>query len=130
MFARLPKRPSRVLVLPHFAGSGTPHLDAQSKGLMVGLTLQTTAEEILRGVVDSMNYEMQLNLDVWRRNGIAFDCLRAYGKGATCDAMLQIKADVLELEVQRLGVPGNGLPRRCAAGCAGCRSGLPGRRSA
>jgi len=104
MFARLPKRPATVLALPHFAGSGTPHLDARAKGLLVGLTLQTTAEEILRGVVDSMNYEMQLNLDVWRRNGVVFDCLRAYGKGASCDAILQIKADVLGLEVQRLGV--------------------------
>ncbi|MHB8956730.1 MAG: FGGY-family carbohydrate kinase [Pirellulaceae bacterium] len=108
MFAQLPPRPSSVLVLPHFAGSGTPHLDAQSKGLMIGLTLQTTADEILRGVVDSMNYEMRLNLDVWRRNGIAFECLRAYGKGASCDTILQIKADVLELEVQRLSVPETG----------------------
>ena len=104
MFARLPERPSKVLVLPHFAGSGTPHLDAQSKGLMVGLTLQTTAEEILRAVVDSNNYEMRQNLDIWRRNQIAFDRLRAYGKGASCDALLQIKADVLELEVERLNV--------------------------
>lgn len=104
MFACLPGRPSGVLVLPHFAGSGTPHLDAQSKGLIVGLTLQTTAHEILRGMVDSKNYEMKLNLDIWRRNDIAFDSLRAYGKGASCDALLQIKADILELEIQRLNV--------------------------
>jgi len=55
-----------------------------------------------------VNYEMRLNLDVWRRNGIAFDGLRAYGKGALCDVLLQIKADVLELEVQRLNVPETG----------------------
>jgi len=104
MFARLPGRPSGVLVLPHFAGSGTPHLDAQSKGLIVGLTLQTTVPEILRGMVDSKNYEMKLNLDIWRRNDIAFERLRVYGKGASCDALLQIKADILELEIQRLNV--------------------------
>ena len=104
MFDRLPKHPSRVLVLPHFAGSGTPHLDARSKGFIVGLTLQTTPEEILRGVVDSTNYEMRQNLDVWRRNDIQFDRLRAYGKGASSDALLQIKADILGVEVQRLNV--------------------------
>jgi len=92
------------LVLPHFAGSGTPHLDAQSKGLIVGLTLQTAAPEILRGMVDSKNYEMKLNLDIWRRNDIAFERLRAYGKGASCDALLQIKADILNLEIQRLNI--------------------------
>ncbi len=104
MFARLPGRPTGVLVLPHFAGSGTPHLDAQSKGLIVGLTLQTAAPEILRGMVDSKNYEMKLNLDIWRRNDIAFERLRAYGKGASCDALLQIKADILNLEIQRLNI--------------------------
>lgn len=104
MFARLPERPSGVLALPHFAGSGTPYLDAQSKGLIVGLTLQTTAPEILRGLVDSKNYEMKLNLDIWRRNDIAFDRLRAYGKGASGDALLQIKADILQLEIHRLNV--------------------------
>jgi xylulokinase len=122
MFEKLPPRPARVLALPHFAGSGTPHLDAQSKGLLIGLTLQTTPGEILRGVVDSMNYEMRLNLDVWRRHDISFDCLRAYGKGASCDSVLQIKADVLELEVQRLDVAETGclgaalLAARAAAG--------------
>jgi xylulokinase len=104
MFHRLPEQPSRVLVLPHFAGSGTPHLDARSKGVFAGLTLQTTAAEILRGAVDSMNYEMRQNLEVWRRNQIALDRLRAYGQGASSDALLQIKADILELEVQRLNV--------------------------
>ncbi|MCX7887026.1 MAG: FGGY family carbohydrate kinase [Verrucomicrobiae bacterium] len=108
MFARLPRRPARVLALPHFAGSGTPHLDACSKGMLVGLTLQTTREEILRGVVDSANYEMRQNLEVWRRNGIVPDSLRAYGKGATSDVLLQIKADILGVEVQRLNVTETG----------------------
>jgi len=108
MFARMPDRPSRVLALPHFAGSGTPHLDSRSKGMLVGLTFQTTAEEILRGVADSMNYEMRLNLDIWRRNQIVFDSLRAYGRGASSDAVLQIKADILGIEVQRLNVTETG----------------------
>jgi xylulokinase len=104
MFAQLPERPSRVLVLPHFAGSGTPRLDSQSKGLIAGLTLQTAATDILRGVIDSQNYEMKLNLEVWRRNGVTFDRLRTYGKGASADVALQIKADILGMAVQRLNV--------------------------
>ncbi len=104
MLAGLPEEPSRVLALPHFAGSGTPHLDAQSKGLLVGLTLQTSPIDIVRGAVDATNYEMRQNLDIWRRNGIAFDHLRSYGKGATSDRLLQIKADILELEIERLRV--------------------------
>jgi xylulokinase len=102
--ADLPDRPSPLLLLPHFAGSGTPHLDARSKGAILGLSLTTNRPEILRAIVDGQNYEMRLNLEIWRRNGIAFDTLLAYGKGATSDRLLQIKADILGLAIERLGV--------------------------
>ncbi len=125
MFAHLPGRPSGVLVLPHFAGSGTPHLDAQSKGLIAGLTLQTTAPELLRGMVDSKNYEMRLNLDIWRRNNIDFECLRAYGQGASCDALMQIKADILELEIQRLNVLETGCLGAALLAACGTNSDFP-----
>jgi xylulokinase len=104
LFVELPDRPSSLLVLPHFAGSGTPHLDAHSKGAILGLSLATDRREILRGVVDGQNYEMRLNLDVWRRNGIEFDTLRVYGKGSTSDRVMQIKADILGLAIERLTV--------------------------
>jgi xylulokinase len=104
LFGDLPDRPSAVMVLPHFAGSGTPHLDARSKGAILGLSLTTDRREILRAIVDGQNYEMRLNLDIWRRNGIAFDTLRAYGKGSTSDRLMQIKADILGLAIERLTV--------------------------
>jgi xylulokinase len=104
LFADLPERPAQVFVLPHFAGSGTPHLDAQSKGAILGLSLATERREILRGIVDGQNYEMRLNLDVWRRNGITFDTLRVYGKGSASDRLMQIKADILGLAIDRLTV--------------------------
>ena len=104
MFAQMSPAPASVLALPHFAGSGTPHLDALSKGLFVGLTLQTSGAEMVRAVVDGQNYEMRQNLDIWRRNGISLDRLRAYGRGATVDALLQIKADILQVVVERLNV--------------------------
>jgi xylulokinase len=104
LFTDLPDRPSSLLVLPHFAGSGTPHLDARSKGAIVGLSLATDRREILRAILDGQNYEMRLNLDVWRRNSISFDTLRVYGRGSTSDRVMQIKADILGLAIERLAV--------------------------
>ncbi len=100
----LPDRPAEVFVLPHFAGNGTPHLDARSKGAILGLSLTTDRREILRGIVDGQNYEMRLNLEIWRRNGIGVDSLRVYGKGSSSDHLLQIKADILGLPIERLSV--------------------------
>ena len=91
LLADLPEQPAEVFVLPHFAGSGTPHLDARAKGAILGLSLATDRREILRGIIDGQNFEMRLNLEIWRRNGIAFDTLRAYGKGSTTDRLLQSK---------------------------------------
>lgn len=104
LFEDLPDRPSSLLALPHFAGSGTPHLDARSKGAILGLSLSTDRRDILRAIVDGQNYEMRLNLDVWRRNSIEFDTLRVYGKGAASDRLMQIKADILGLAIERLTV--------------------------
>ena len=100
--SRMPEEPSRMLVLPHFCGSGTPYMDSASRGAIVGLDLNATPEEVLRAIVDCQNYEMRLNIDIWHDLGIKIDRLRAYGGAAQSDRLLQIKADVLDLEVVRL----------------------------
>lgn len=125
LFLELPDRPAEVLVLPHFAGSGTPTLDARSKGAVLGLSLATDRLEILRGIVDGQNYEMRLNLEIWRRNGIAFDCLRAYGKGSSCDRLLQIKSDILGLAVEQLSVVETGCLGAAALAACGVNPAFP-----
>lgn len=104
LLSEMPDRPSPLLVLPHFSGSGTPHLDARSKGAVLGLTLATRPAEILRAIVEAQSYEMRLNLEIWKEQGIAPERLRAYGKGAEPDAVLQTKADVLGMPIERLNV--------------------------
>lgn len=99
----LPQRPARALVLPHLCGSGTPQMDPLSRGAIVGLDSGSTREEILRAVLDSQNYEMRLNFETWADLGIEVSRLRAFGGLAQSDAILQIKADILGVEVARLG---------------------------
>ncbi len=38
--------PRSLYFLPHFVGAGTPHLDSQSRGALVGLTIDTTKQDI------------------------------------------------------------------------------------
>ena len=103
LLANLPKKPASVLVLPHFPGSGTPYLDSSSRGTITGLHFGLTRPEIFRAIVDFQNYEMRLNLEMWRRFGIKPDRLRVYGDLSRSDVLLQVKADILDLEVVRLG---------------------------
>jgi xylulokinase len=74
--------PSSVLVLPHFNGSGTPWCDLSSKGAFVGLTLSTSRHDITKGIMDSLAYELRINLERMRQAGICISDLRAVGGGA------------------------------------------------
>lgn len=103
--------PSPVLVLPHFAGTGTPALDPHGKGALVGLTLSTTRGEIVKGMLDSLTYELRLNLDLLAESGVRVEGLRAIGGGSRSARWLQLKSDILGVPIAALDVS--------EAGCLG-----------
>ena len=86
---------SPVLVLPHFVGSGTPKMDPASKGAVLGLDLTTTRAQFIKGLIDSITYEIKTSVDAMEAAGIAVRELRAFGGGARSERWLQVKADVL-----------------------------------
>jgi xylulokinase len=96
--------PSPVLILPHFVGSGTPWMDAASKGAILGLDLSTTRGQIVKAMLDSVSYEIKLSLDAMAAAGIAVDELRAFGGGARSPLWLQVKADVYGKPVRAMDV--------------------------
>jgi xylulokinase len=91
--------PTGLLVLPHFAGSGTPTFDTQSKGAILGLTFATTRSQLARAMLEGLTYELHLNLQVLAEGGIAIEQLRAIGGGATSPFWLQLKADMTGIPV-------------------------------
>lgn len=92
----LPEKPTSLFFLPHFAGSGTPYLDEHSKGAILGLNLSTQRKEILRAILESLTYEMKLNLDLLEQFGIPVHALRVIGGGSRSRKWLQIKVDILQ----------------------------------
>ena len=93
------QQPGGLLLLPHFSGSGNPYFDAEARGLVYGLTLDTRREDLARAVVEGLAYELRLHLEAYERAGIRFDAIRAVGGGATIDRQLQLKANVTGLRV-------------------------------
>ncbi len=104
MLAEAEPGPSPVLVLPHFVGSGTPWLDAASKGAILGLDLSTTRGQILKGIIDSVSFETRLSLEAMEAAGIIVDELHAYGGGARSPLWLQTKADIFGKPVVAMDV--------------------------
>ena len=102
MDAECPDEPASVLFLPHVAGSGTPYLDSTMGGAFLGLTTATTRAELYKAVMEGMCFEMQYNVELLRECGLSFSSITAVGGSTRSKALMQIKADVMNLPVETL----------------------------
>ncbi len=94
--------PSGILVLPHFAGAANPYMDSGSKAAFVGLTLEHTASDLYKALMEGVTYEMRTNLEHLEAFGIRPEKIYATGGGATSKVWMQIKADILNRPISSL----------------------------
>lgn len=120
----LPVEPSGLLVLPHFAGSGTPWYWQDSYGTILGLDFDTDRRRLLKGLMEGVTYEMKYNLAIMQKSGLCVDRFVAVGGGARSDEWLQVKADIFGLPVVRTKVT-EGACLGCAMMCAHALDGAP-----
>lgn len=114
--------PTGLLVLPHFAGAATPYMDTGSKGVIVGLTANSTVSDIYRACMEGVVYEMMLNMECLEDSGIHFNRLHATGGGAKSEVWMQMKADALNVSMTALktvdaGTVGSAMLTGIAVGC-------------
>jgi xylulokinase len=121
MLTGLPEEPTGLTVFPHLIGTGTPWLDSEAQGAILGITAATTYAEMVKAVLEGITCEMQWNLLLQRGIGVGLERIHAVGGGTRSPAWLQMKADVFGLPVTV--VPGEA---SCAgaAMCAGIGLGL------
>ncbi|MEM1484034.1 FGGY-family carbohydrate kinase [Oscillospiraceae bacterium PP1C4] len=105
-------KPSSLLVLPHFTGAATPYMDDASRGIIAGLSLDTTLPELYRAFMEGISFEMLVSLETLGSVGISIDTLRACGGGANSKVWLQMQSDIYNLPIQRL--------KNAEAGTTGC----------
>ena len=98
MNAQMSSEPTELLILPHFSGAATPYMDSESRGAILGLTLDTKREDLYKALMEGANYELALILDGLKQAGLQPDKIVATG-GALSEQLLQIKADVLGIPV-------------------------------
>ncbi len=104
IIGQVTERPSNLLVLPHFAGTGSPFNDPAARGAIVGLTFDTRREDLVKAILEGVTFELALNLKYLRRAGIDITELRAIGGGVKSRTWLQIKADIMATPVVALAV--------------------------
>lgn len=96
--------PANLILLSHFGPTGTPHFDSKGTGILFGLELSSSREDIYRAVLEGITYEMRWNLAVLENAGIKLLELRAVGGGAKSPKWMQIKADILGIPLTTMKV--------------------------
>ncbi|MBW4448620.1 MAG: hypothetical protein KME38_17590 [Spirirestis rafaelensis WJT71-NPBG6] len=87
-----------VLFLPHLAGERSPHLDPDTRGALVNLSLAHTQADITRAVLEGVAFSLREALEVISAIAPVHQLL-ATGGGARSNIWLQILADVLQTEL-------------------------------
>lgn len=118
----IPDEPTGILALPHFAGAATPFMDSGATAALVGLTLAHESKDIYKSLLEGVAYEMRYNLDELAAFGICPKRMYATGGGASSNAWLAVKADVIGIPLTALSAKEVGAMGTCmlvgrAIGC-------------
>ena len=94
-----------VLLVPAFVGLGAPYWDQYARGLVIGLTRNTTASHLARAAVESMAYQTRDVLEAMQQDsGITLSSLKVDGGATINTQLLHFQADLLGVPVRRPAV--------------------------
>ena len=94
--------PTGLICLPYFNGAATPYQDINAKGAIINLQISTAPSDIYKAIMEGTSYEMRLNLENMQKYGMSIKNLIATGGGSNSKKWLQIKADILGVNVYPL----------------------------
>jgi glycerol kinase len=91
-----------VVVIPAFVGLGAPHWRPDLRGSIHGLTLDTTAADLVRATLESIAFQTRDLTDAMAADGSAQPAsVRIDGGMAKNNWFAQFLADILEVPVER-----------------------------
>jgi xylulokinase len=107
------KHPGELLLIPHFSGTCNPTFDPDARGSLYGLSLNTTLNDLIQGIVEGLCFEMKAHIEGFTDAGVSIDRLKIVGGGSQSIKWLQLKANITGLEVIS-----SDLPQASAVGAA------------
>ena len=85
-----------LLMLPYFSGQDTPFYDPDIRGVVLGLNLSTTRNDLYRAVLEGTALGIRHNLLEFERHGVRPQRVRVLGGGTSSRLWLQIVADATQ----------------------------------
>ena len=91
-----------VYVVPAFTGLGATHWDAYARGMIIGITRDTSAGHIARAALEGIAYQVADLIDAMHADtGKRLKELRVDGGASHSAFMMQFQADLLQIPVIR-----------------------------
>jgi glycerol kinase len=91
-----------VYLVPAFVGLGAPYWDPRARGIIVGLTRNTSIAHVARAAVDAMAYQTRDVLEAMQAESrLTLTTLKVDGGAAANAMLLQFQADLLNVTVRR-----------------------------
>lgn len=89
-----------IIFLPYMMGERSPIWDTDARGMFFGLSLNTSRADLTRAIMEGAAYALKNNLDIMEKSGNQIDVLRVIGGSSKSKLWNQIKADVLNREIE------------------------------
>jgi glycerol kinase len=84
-----------LVMVPAFAGLAAPHWDRNARGLLLGLTRDTSSAQVARAAIDAVAHQVCDVVEVIDQESVPLTELRADGGGSRSEVLMQTQADLL-----------------------------------
>ncbi len=92
--AKAPPGCDDLLWTPYLMGERTPHLDANARGALVGITASHTRAHVIRAILEGVAFSLRDTFTIFREMNVPVKSIRLGGGGAKSPLWRQIQADV------------------------------------
>jgi glycerol kinase len=95
-----------VYFVPALTGMGAPYWDMYARGIIIGITRNTTQNQIIRAALESICLQSADVLEaMMNATGRRLRALRVDGGASVNDFLMQLQADLLGLPIERSAIP-------------------------
>jgi xylulokinase len=99
--AQSPPGAGGVLFLPYMLGERTPRWNPNARGALVGLSLATRREDVLRAVLEGITMNLGIIVSIFRQH-VPIDAITVIGGGAKGAIWRQMMADIYDCRIEKL----------------------------
>lgn len=116
---------NHVYFLPYLMGERSPHNDPKARGTFIGMTMDSTRADLTQAVLEGVAFAIRDSFEIAKSLGIHITSTRICGGGAKSPLWVQMIADILNINVERVATeegPGMGAAMLAAVGCGAYQS--------